>query len=309
MAFTAWVGAATAGADTLGVGRTAHIPPQLTKKPFSLEDARRAGLTKSSLRGKSWHRLGAELYCWGGRPADPWMVLSAWQRHLPSGAVFAGKTAAWLFGLDLDPLNPIELIVPPHSGVRSRPGLDVRRCDLPRRDVVKVRGLASTAVPRTLLDLSLRLSPVEALVAIDAAVRAQLADKGSLMRYADLADGRAGARGLRTLAALAERAESPMETRLRWLLLKAGLPHPKVQTDLCDVKGRFLGRADLYYPEARLVIEYDGINHRERLVEDNRRQNVLINDGFRILRFAAADVMNQPDLVAVRVRRALELTA
>ena len=129
------------------------------------------------------------------------------------------------------------------------------------------------------------------------------------MRYADFADGRAGARRLRTLAALAERAESPMETRLRWLLLKAGLPHPEVQTDLCDVKGRFLGRADLYYPEAHLVIEYDGINHRERLVEDNRRQNVLINDGFRILRFAAADVMNQPDLVAVRVRRALELTA
>jgi len=106
MAFTAWVGAAPTGADALGVGRTPHIAPQLTKKPFSLDDARRAGLTKSSLRGKSWHRLGAELYCWGGRPADPWMVLSAWQRHLPSGAVFAGKTAAWLFGLDLEPLNP-----------------------------------------------------------------------------------------------------------------------------------------------------------------------------------------------------------
>jgi very-short-patch-repair endonuclease len=224
------------------------------------------------------------------------MVLSAWQRNLPADAVFAGKTAAWLFGLDLDPLNPIELIVPSRSGVRSRPGLNVRRCDIPRCDVVKVRGLASTTVPRTLFDLSLRLAPVEALIVIDAAVQANLTDKDSRGRYA---------RRLRSLAAFAEPAESPMETRLRWLLLGAGLPHPEVQTDLRDMDGRFVGRADLYYPVARLVVEYDGSNHRERLVEDNRRQNLLINAGFRILRFTAADVLNEPDIVAARVRSAL----
>ena len=49
-----------------------------------------------------------------------------------------------------------------------------------------------------------------------------------------------------------------METRLRWLLIKAGLPHPDVQTDLCDSSEQFVGRADLYYPAARLVLEYDG---------------------------------------------------
>jgi very-short-patch-repair endonuclease len=235
------------------------------------------------------------------------MVLSGWQRRLPSDAVFSGKTAAWLFGLDLDPLDPIELIVPLHSGVRSRPGLDVRRGDVPRCDVVEIRGLATTTVPRTLFDLSLRLPPVEALVAVDAAVRAQLADKESLARYAALAEGRAGARRLRSLAELAQPAESPMETRLRWLLLQAALPQPQVQVELRDGEGRFVGRADLYYPRSRLVIEYDGTNHRERLVEDNRRQNLLINAGFRILRFSAADVMNQPDVVAARVRGALRL--
>ena len=88
-------------------------------------------------------------------------------------------------------------------------------------------------------------------------------------------------------------------------MVQAGLPHPEVQTDLRDVEGRFVGRADLYYPESRLVIEYDGSNHRERLVEDNRRQNLLINAGFRILRFTAADVVNEPDIVAARVGSAL----
>jgi len=56
-----------------------------------------------------------------------------------------------------------------------------------------------------------------------------------------------------------------METRLRWLLINARLPRPEVQTNLHDDEGRFLGRADLYYPSARLVIEFDGGNHRERL--------------------------------------------
>jgi very-short-patch-repair endonuclease len=96
-----------------------------------------------------------------------------------------------------------------------------------------------------------------------------------------------------------------METRLRWLLIQAGLPHPEVQADLRDAEGRFVGRADLYYPSARLVVEFDGANHRDRLVEDNRRQNLIINAGFRMLRFTAADIHQRQDLVAAQVRRAL----
>jgi very-short-patch-repair endonuclease len=96
-----------------------------------------------------------------------------------------------------------------------------------------------------------------------------------------------------------------METRLRWLLIKAGLPHPDVQTDLRDTNERFIGRADLYYRSALLVIEYDGGNHRERLVEDDRRQNLLINAGFRLLRFTAADIHQRADVVVAQVRSAL----
>ena len=88
-------------------------------------------------------------------------------------------------------------------------------------------------------------------------------------------------------------------------LLQAGLPRPQVQTALHDSAGRFVGRADLYYPEARLVIEYDGVNHRDRLVEDNRRQNLPITAGFQVLRFTAADIHQRPGAVEGQVRRAL----
>ena len=111
---------------------------------------------------------------------------------------------------------------------------------------------------------------------------------------------------LRRVLDLAEpMAESAMETRLRMVLVLAGLPRPEVQVSVHDEKGRFLGRPDLLYRVEHLAIEYDGGNHRDRLVEDNRRQNLMVNAGFRLLRFTAADIRNRPDVVAAQVRGAL----
>jgi very-short-patch-repair endonuclease len=289
------------------MSRTPFVPASLTKNPFSLEEARRAGLTLSALRGKVWRRLGAELYCWQGVREDPWLELSALYRLLPPDAVFAGATAAWMFGLDLAPTDPVEIIVPLGSSIRSRAGVRVRRCQLSASDVATIRGLRATAVNRTLRDLCLRLPAIDALIAIDMALHLGLTNADDLRRHVDDAHGGAGAHRLRSLALLAAAAESPMETRLRWLLIKARLPCPEVQTNLRDREQRFVGRADLYYDEARLILEYDGANHRERLVEDNRRQNLLINAGFRLLRFTATDIHQRPEVVVAQVRSALNL--
>jgi hypothetical protein len=289
------------------VARTPFIPHELTQRPFTLEEARAAGLTRSALKGKAWRRIDSELYCSRELGESPLSLLSAWQRLLPAEAVFTGATAAWLFGLDVEPTDPVDIVVPADSGIRSRVGLSVRRCELPPTEVVSVRGLRATALPYALAGICLQQSAVEALVAIDMAVCAGLTDPTALTRYAEAATGRAGTGRLRSLAVFAAPAESPMETRLRWLLIQAGLPHPQVQKDLHDAKGRFIGRADLYYPAAKLVLEYDGGNHRERLVEDDRRQNLLINAGFKLLRFTAADIHNRQDVVEALVRGALSM--
>lgn len=107
--------------------------------------------------------------------------------------------------------------------------------------------------------------------------------------------------GLGRFDELAEPAESPMETRLRLLLVQAGLPKPEVQANLHDAAGRFVGRADLYYPAARLVIEYDGANHRDRLADDDRRQNLIQAAGYRLLRFTRADLSERPAAVVAMV--------
>jgi len=93
-----------------------------------------------------------------------------------------------------------------------------------------------------------------------------------------------------------------MESRLRMILVLAGLPRPRVQVSLGDP---FIARADLFYPDQKLVIEYDGATHRDSLVADNRRQNRLVDAGYRVLRFSAADVLASPASVVDLVRRSL----
>jgi len=236
---------------------------------------------------------------------DALAELIALRRRLPYEAVFACRTAAWVHALEAQLIHPVEVIVPADASIRSRQGLTVRRSNLSPHEVTTVHGLPATSLHRTLRDLSLFYAPVEALVAIDAAVYKKLTDKGRLLADPAAARGRRGSARLRRLVELAEPAESAMETRLRWILHCARLAKPQVQANLYDNNGRFLGRADLYYPSARLVIEYDGGNHRDRLVADDRRQNLLAHAGFRILRFTAVYIYQRAEVVVSLVRIAL----
>lgn len=285
------------------MGQLASIPTELRLRPFTLAEARAAGLSRKCLSGRSWRRIGSELYCWTGCAEDPWGLLTAWEHRLPSDAVFAGGTAAWLWRVGPNPAKPIEIVVPITSGARSRPGLTVRRATLSDEEITEVNGFRLTSLSRTLCDLCTRQPEVEALIAIDAAVRNGTI-AATIRAYAEVERGRPGARRLANLALVAAPAESPMETRLRWILLRAGLPQPVVQADLRNDEGQFIGRADLYYPRARLVIEYDGANHRDRLVQDDGRQNLLIDAGFKVLRFTASD-LDQPDAIVSLVNSSL----
>ena len=96
-----------------------------------------------------------------------------------------------------------------------------------------------------------------------------------------------------------------MESRLRMLMVQRGLPRPHVQVPLHGSNTEFLGRPDIYYPDQKLAIEYDGGTHKTSLVEDNRRQNAMLAEGIHLLRFTASDVYQHPDRVVEQVRRML----
>ncbi len=286
--------------------RTAVIPRQLTKGPFTLADARRAGLDRWHLRGASWRRVGPSSYVWAGLAESPTLKLNAACMRMPAAAAFSGRTAAWLHGIDVEPCDPIEVTIPKESGAAARAGLMVRRAALPKSDVVILRRLRATSINRTLRDLCSRLSLTEAVVVMDAALHERIADLTKLTTYAAATSRRIGAINMRRAVTLAEPlSESPMESRLRMLLVLSGLPRPEAQASVVDGRGRFLGRPDLYYPHHRLALEYDGGIHRDRMAEDNRRQNGLVGEGIRLLRFTAADIFQTPEAVVAQVRAML----
>jgi len=279
------------------------IPKELKADPFTVVEARGAGVAWESLQTRAWRRMSRGQYAWTGLRHDVELILRAVDKRLPERAAFSGRTAAWIHGLDVLPCEPIEVTVPRDLPVRSRSGVRLRRASLPGSDLTVHRGFRVTTPLRTVCDLGSSADIVEATVALDMALHAGIVDMRALDRHVDSSAGAKGVKRLRRAIGLAEpRSESPMETRLRLELINARLPAPEAQVDLYDDSRRFLARADLYYRDVRLVIEFDGQNHKERLVPDLRRQNALVNAGYQILRFTVGDLRTR-GAVALQVRQ------
>ena len=276
----------------------------LRRGPFTVAEARHAGLKWNTLQTRAWKRLSHGQYAWARLPQDAMLRLFAAQDRMPPGFGFSGPTAGWVLGLDYPPCEPIDVTIPQSSHARARVGMRIHRALLSESEVIVRRGLRVTSPLRTVADLGSQRNLTDAVIAIDMATHAKLIGIPTLMDFVQANPGRKGVKRLRRALGLADSgAESPMETRLRLELVMARLPAPITQAELNDASGRFLGRADLYYPDRRLVIEYDGEGHRDRLVPDLKRQNALVNAGFHILRFTAADLRGC-GLAATQVLRA-----
>ena len=185
-------------------------------------------------------------------------------------------------------------------------GVSLTRSDVFDWEAQTVAGLPVTSPVRTVADLGRRLVLTEAVVIIDMALHRGLVRTEELTEWASLRSRFRGIAGLLKAVRFADgKAESPMETRLRMLLVLGGLPKPDVQPELEDETGWVIARADLYYASHRLVIEYDGATHQTSVAADNRRQNRLIEAGYKLLRFTAIDIWRMPASVVGQVERTL----
>jgi hypothetical protein len=128
-----------------------------------------------------------------------------------------------------------------------------------------------------------------------------------LATYTNTHRGLRGVRQLDVVLDLMDAAsESPMETRVRVLLVRAGLPRPTAQLVVSDSWGNFVARADLGYEEQRLIVEYDGAFHWEQRRADDRRREAMRALGWTVLVMSAEDYYKTPNVLIARVRRALE---
>jgi very-short-patch-repair endonuclease len=275
--------------------------------PFRGLDAIDAGLlTWAALRGPAWRRLLPGIYVRAGSEPDyrTWCRAAAlWGGTM---AVIGGVSAASFWGVvDTPSDGQISLVMPP--GTRRRAPARVRpvRASLDRADIVDLAGVPVTSAVRTAFDLARTLDHVAAVVVIDTMLARHVLQLSDVVAYAQAHRGWPGVgRALRVFRGAEPRSESPMETRLRLVIVAGGLPRPVAQYDVRDPAGRFVARVDLAYPQWRIAIEYDGDYHRDRQTyrDDQRRANALRVAGWTILRFTAADVWRRPEQIVADIR-------
>lgn len=273
--------------------------------PFRGTEAVARGLvTGFGLRGGRYRRVYPDVYVPADAPDDlATRSRAAYELVRERGGVLAGYSAALLLGADCAPGRvPAEVLVP--RDARAHLGLRVQRGPVTDADVTSVAGCRMTTASRTAWDLARRLRLAEAVVAVDALARTGGFTPTDLLARRAASPGARGCRRLDEVVRLADpRAESPPETRLRLLLVWAGLPPPAVQYRILDEHGFVVARVDLAYPDAKLAIEYDGAVHLDERgsARDRVRDDELAGRGWDVVH------LTKPDLADARLQTLLKI--
>ena len=217
-------------------------------------------------------------------------------------ACASGLAAAWWHGLTRFAPNEVEVTLARNGYGRSRPGCRPRRRDLASRDISDVRGLHVTALPLTAVEAAARRGGGPKLM--DSALQisttlpelwdAHLRNKG---RY-----GSPAAR--RLLRAAATGAQSEAERLFLKLLDEHGITGWAANRRVGPYK------VDVIFAGRMVAVEVDGWafhSDPEKFVNDRRRQNYLVLNGWTVLRFTWLDLAEYPDRVASVVRSAISV--
>jgi very-short-patch-repair endonuclease len=263
--------------------------------------------TKSGL----WQRILPKVFIVG--PGT-----SLWHQRLCaltkwSAGIASHLSAAGLLELDGFERGPLEITT--KRRVRS-PWEDVvvhHVSELPL-DSILVNGIPCTSPTRTLVDLPAVSDRALVELAVEDALRRGLTTLPRLHWALGVAGGRGrwGAKVLRSIVDSLEgqrRSESGLETRLRQLLKKAGLPLPEAQHEIRH-QDRLIARADFAYPERKLAIEavsYRWHSGKTAWARDQKRWNSVTALGWRVLNVTWDDLEKHPESVVQRIAEALAL--
>lgn len=290
--------------------RPTPLPPDLLHRPFTLAQARAAGLNDGVVRGARFRRLLRGVYASSDLPEGPALRIAGALLIAPAGSFAVHTSAAYLYGLpDATRTHmpriglPPGVVKPRTSGIEWHP---YGRAP----SLTVVAGHPVTDPVSTFLDCAARLPLVDAVVIGDALVRRQRVTCDQLVSAAARMGGRAGLRASRAAAYVRPRVDSPMETRLRLLIVLAGLPEPLTNVDAHGPSGQWLARPDLSWPQVKVSLEYDGIHHfadptgRQRR-SDNRRRTGMCDAGWLEIVVMSEDLLGDAWRLLERIRRVL----
>ncbi|WP_156118999.1 DUF559 domain-containing protein [Modestobacter caceresii] len=263
-------------------------------------------LTRERLRSLGYRRLVQGVYADPALDVDHRLRACGVALLLPAGTAIGGHSAAAWHGAPFAGVHEAVTVVRPAEVEWKGPRqVRVHRTDLATTDVELVDHVPVTTALRTAWDVA-ALEPLgTAVAALDAMVRAGSVRLPQLEHLAERGTGRWGVAKVRRAFGLVDpRAESAPESRVRVALVLAGLaPVPQFHV---QHHGEFLAKVDFAWPEAKLIVEYEGAHHfeAEQIVADDQRYAVLVAAGWRVIRLSAPDLRDL-DSVVRRVRDAL----
>ncbi len=200
------------------------------------------------------------------------------------GSALSHGTAAFLHGLDGFTKKRPAIIDVTCSGQCVTAGVRFHRT----RDVgvptQRVRGLITTSLPRTLVDLAGLLRPEPLEIALDSARRCNPMLPAELTRYLATLGARRPHVGIleELLAARESPLDSSKEVTLSQEIAKRGLPPPTAGSSVY-VNRRYVMKVDFAWVDALVALHFDSYHyhhHRERFERDARQRSQLAAAGW-----------------------------
>ena len=279
---------------------SSHESPALIRRADALE----AGLTDASLR-RSHRAVFRGVHLDRGTEPTVRARAQAALSVVTPGSFVSHHTAAVLWG-GVVPDDPDVHVCSPRNRTR-RVGITAHRVKTGHQ-VVTFRGLRVTSPAQTFLDLAQRLGLVDLVVLGNSLVRAGRTTPTELTDRARHHRGPHSRLARQAASFVRDGVDSPMETRVRLLIVLAGLPEPEVDHRVHHADGRLLRRHDLSYLPYRLIIEYDGRQHAESGEQwfcDIERDEELDDERIRRLVVVSRDVYSTPARTLARVVKAM----
>lgn len=260
-------------------------------QPFIGSEAVASGdLAKSALRTQ-YRKLLRDVYVGRNVELTPEVrARAAWLWSRRRGIV-AGLTASAVHGAKwVEPSAPLEIL---HTNRNPLAGIKVRNDRIEDDEIIWLDGIPVTTPARTALDMGCWYQTDDAVARIDALISATDLKPADVEALAQRYPGRRGIRMAGIALDLADGgSQSPKETWLRLLLIRAGFPRPKTQIPVCNDFGEPFAYLDMGWEDLKVSAEYHGEHHwtdRRQQSWDIRRQEKVEGRGWINIRVVAGE--------------------
>jgi hypothetical protein len=277
-------------------------------QPFTRPEAFAAGITVDQLAGPRYQRLFHGLYL----PAQLKITVvdraRAALKISPAESYASHHTAAEIWGGWVPENSETHISVRSGLPRTKRRGIHAHRAPAAAR-AVRHRGLLLSPPMQTFLEMAAaRLDLVDLVVLGDSLVKTGAFSPEELADCAQQWTGAGAALARRAASLVRSGVDSPTETRLRMLVVLAGLPEPQVNVVVRKDGGEWSRRFDLCYPQLKLIIEYDGRQHAtdpKQWSGDIVRREELEAEGWSLIIVTADALFNRPTDTLRRITGAL----